>query len=93
MAVPAEAQLRVMYQCGPKDRVEKIVKGKFKEQMTGFGIGGREMNGPVFSIFVSPNDGSWTILRRSPKYPGAVCIVASGHSWEAAKPKPKGVNH
>ncbi|MDO9604970.1 MULTISPECIES: hypothetical protein [Pseudomonadota] len=65
-------------QCGTRDLVLGQLTEKYGETRRSMGLAA---NNGVVEVFASPASGSWTITVTLPD--GVMCLVASGHSYEA----------
>ena len=82
---PTHAERRIAaLSCGPHAKLIDVLKQKYNEHRTGFGVSGKHF---VVETFRSA-DGSFTVLKTDRK--GLSCIMASGHSWEQLSPTPIG---
>ncbi|MEM8825260.1 MAG: hypothetical protein AAGF30_16760 [Pseudomonadota bacterium] len=72
-ATPALAQTP---NCGPRPAVVEALSGSYAETFSGGGIQNDEA---VFEVWVSPETGTWTILRTNAA--GISCIMAAGTGW------------
>jgi hypothetical protein len=66
--------------CGIRDGIVKLLDGKYKEQLSGAGLGGQSS---MVELFVSEK-GSFTVLATNTQ--GISCIIATGQDWQIEKP-------
>ncbi len=69
--------------CASHASVVKMLEGKYKENLAGFGLAGQAA---LVEVYVSAN-GSFTVLATNAK--GHSCILATGQSWEKMEPPQK----
>jgi hypothetical protein len=66
--------------CSKRDDLVKLLDGKYREGLSGFGLAGQTN---LVEVYVS-KQGSFTILATTPQ--GISCIIATGQSWEKVAP-------
>lgn len=71
VAIPAHGQPF----CGPREQVADLLRMRFGETVSAFGV---DQNGRLVQVFTSPV-GSWTIVVTIPG--GPTCLVSAGDGW------------
>ncbi|CUH38832.1 hypothetical protein JSE7799_01550 [Jannaschia seosinensis] len=65
--------------CAPRDVVVDRLDRTYGEVYAGGGLRGRHA---IFEIWISAEDGTWTILMTRPD--GIACVMAAGTNWHPA---------
>ena len=61
--------------CDDRDKMIEKLRDQFSEVQIWAGLA----DGRIFELWVACPDGSWTMLRTSPR--GIACMVAAGEGW------------
>ena len=77
----AQAALAMPVACMPSDKLVALLKEKYHEELTGFGL---DTSNALMQVFTSPQH-TFTILARSPS--GISCIFSAGKNWENQAPE------
>lgn len=67
--------------CAQRTTVVEKLEGKYGEAFAG---GGLQNSNSVFEVWLSAEQGTWTILMTRPN--GVSCIMASGTNWRDGVP-------
>lgn len=68
--------------CSTRDQMVRMLAQTFQEAPTAIGMVDRDA---VVEIFVSPDQGTWTILASDPA--GNSCIISAGEGWQESPPQ------
>lgn len=71
--------------CGKRAELLANLGKKYGEHPKAMGLINKHS---ILEIFVSPETGTWTIMRSGPA--GTSCLIAVGKWWEDQPPAPKG---
>ena len=74
--------------CAERDAVTDRLKTKYSENFVGGGLRNAKA---IFEVWMSEDEGTWTILMTTPD--GKSCVMASGTDWRDALPtmEPAGI--
>lgn len=67
--------------CGDRDAIVERLEAKWGEAFAG---GGLQSSSSLFEVWMSPENGTWTILKTNAN--GTACVMASGTNWLESLP-------
>ena len=62
--------------CGPRDAIVDRLSAKWGEEFVG---GGLQSSANMFEVYMSAENGTWTILKTDAY--GRACVMATGTNW------------
>ena len=84
LALVLPTTLQAQTACAQREAVVEKLEGRFGEIFAG---GGLQNSNSVFEVWLSEEQGTWTILMTRPN--GVSCIMASGTNWRDGDPAQK----
>jgi hypothetical protein len=79
IAAPAAAQTK---RCAEREMITERLTSGYGETFAGGGMRNQES---IFEVWLSPENGTWTILMTTPD--GRSCVMAAGTDWRDALPE------